>query len=148
MAALHDVHVLGKSDTTYHDNESGGLIYQMASGMYSYTPPVQGDEARAGMFPNRPSPYHVQVWDALPACQGNRVVGDYHTHSYFNPYGPGAEQFSSGSPDADINGAAWDIVARSLPYGYTIYLGTPAGRMGMADPLSGIQFYTRPGYLF
>jgi RHS repeat-associated protein len=148
-AALRDVHALGRADATYHDNESGGLIYQFANGKYSYTPPVQGDEAAAGMFPNRPSPYHVQVWDALPACNGNRVVGDYHTHSYFNPLGGSAEHFSVGTPQrtGDMDGAAWDVVSRSLPYGYTSYLGTPAGRMGMYQPLTDILYYTRPGYL-
>jgi RHS repeat-associated protein len=144
MAALHDVHVLGKSDTTYHDNESGGLIYQMASGMYSYTPPVQGDESAAGMFPNRPSPYGVNVWDALPACRGNRVVGDYHTHSYFNPYGAGAEWFSP----LDFENSSADVVARGLSYGYASYLGTPKGRMGAYYPFSDVVFRTGAGYLF
>jgi len=151
-AALHDVYVLGQSNETYLDNESGGLIYQMPNGKFSYTPPVQGDEKEAGIWPNRPSPFHVQVWDALPACGGNQVVGDYHTHSYYSPSGNSAEFFSSsfnlrsGQP-GDIEVSMLDAVWRRLPSTFTSYLGTPKGRMGLFQPFTDIIFYTEPGYL-
>jgi hypothetical protein len=142
-AALHDVYVLGQSNETYLDNESGGLIYQMPNGKFSYTPPVQGDEKEAGIWPNRPSPFHVQVWDALPACGGNQVVGDYHTHSYYSPFGNSAEFFSSD----DIEGSMLDAVWRRLPYTFTSYLGTPKGRMALFQPFTDIIFDTEPGYI-